>query len=46
MSEYQYVIEHDGLLYGPFESKSDATDFALQSLATPWMLHAVTSPSK
>jgi hypothetical protein len=40
----QYVVEHDGDLFGPFESRSDATDFALARLDCPWTLITLNVP--
>lgn len=39
----QYVIEYDRDLFGPFESKSDAVEFAMLHLELPWGLWALNT---
>ena len=42
--EEKYLIEADRELFGPFESKSDAVEFALLRLDLPWTLVALNVP--
>lgn len=42
----QYVVEDESGLFGPFESKSDAVDFALSRLDEPWTLRVVLTSNK
>lgn len=47
MRESRYAIDEMemGILTGPFESKSDAVEWALKNLGTGWMLRELRSPA-
>lgn len=42
--EVKFVAEHDGLLFGPFESMSDAIEFASLNLDRPWTICELNVP--
>ena len=40
-AEMKYVIEHDGVLVGPFLTEREAAEFALAHYTTPWRLRSI-----
>lgn len=37
----KYVIECEGILYGPFETDRAAADWALKRCGVPWRLRSI-----
>lgn len=37
----KYVIEHDGVLWGPFNCDRTAAEWALKNCSTPWRLRTI-----
>ena len=37
----KYLIECEGVLYGPFSTERDAADWALNHCAVPWRLRSL-----
>ena len=44
--EEKYLVECDRELFGPFDSKSDAVEFAMARLELPWTLLALNTPPR
>ncbi len=37
----RYIIECDGIVYGPFRTDREAAEWALSTCSTPWRLRAL-----